>query len=65
MGLFIRMILYAVSAFVGGYEFATFDEAAGTLTLDLEGVGLVIGAGLTFVGTFIASRWAKARGGKT
>lgn len=65
MGLAIRMILYAVSAFLGGYGFATFDENAMTLTINLEQLAILLGSGATFVATYIAGRWAKAKGGKT
>lgn len=65
MGLFIRMVLYAVSAFLGGYGFATFDENAMTLTINLEQLSVLLMGGAVYVGTFIAGRWAKERGGKT
>lgn len=65
MSLAIRMILYALSAFIAGMGWASFDEGAGTLTVNLDDLVTVIAGALTFAGTFIASRIAKARGGKT
>lgn len=65
MGLFIRMLLYAASAFLGGYGFATFDENTMTLTINLEQLAILLGTGATFVGTYVVGRIAKARGGKT
>lgn len=65
MGLAIRMVLYAVSAFLGGYGFATFDENAMTLTINLEQLSVLLMGGVVYLGTFIAGRWAKAKGGKT
>ena len=65
MALALRMGLYALFAALGGYEFATFNEASGDLTIHAESViELLIYAG-GFVATFLGSRWAKARGGKT
>lgn len=65
MGLFIRMVLYAVFAFLGGYGFATFDENAMTLTINLEQLTIVVTGAVAYLGTFIAGRIAKAKGGKT
>ncbi|UWR36134.1 hypothetical protein [Sulfitobacter sp. W074] len=65
MALAIRMILYAASAFIAGLGWASFDEAAGTITVNIDDIVTIIAGALTFAGTFIASRLAKARGGKT
>lgn len=65
MGLAIRMILYAASAFIAGLGWASFDDTAGTLTVNIDDLATIVGGVLTFVGTFFASRWAKAKGGKT
>jgi hypothetical protein len=65
MGLVIRMLLYALSMFLSGYGFASFDESSMTLTINLEQLAIVLGGLATFVGTFIAGRWAKAKGGVT
>lgn len=65
MGLFVRMVLYAVFAFLGGYGFATFDENAMTLTINLEQLTIVVTGAAAYIGTFIAGRIAKAKGGKT
>jgi len=65
MALAIRMILYAVSAFIAGMGWASFDEGAGTLTVNLDDFATIIAGAVTFAGTFLWSRFAKARGGKT
>ena len=65
MGLFIRMVLYLASGMIAGAGFASFDDAAGTLTVNLDDLATILGGLVTFAGTFFASRWAKARGGVT
>lgn len=65
MMLLIRMILYAVSAGAAGYGLAQYDPAAGTITVEVDALAQMIGGAITFMGTFWASRIAKARGGKT
>ena len=65
MALYIRMILYFVSALIAGQGVAVFDATAGTLTIDLKSVEAAAGGFLTFVGTFIAGRVAKSKGGAT
>lgn len=65
MMLFIRMMLYALSAGAAGYGIGTYDAEAGTLTLQLDQLATVIGGAGTFLATFWASRIAKRRGGAT
>jgi len=65
MGLFIRMVLYLVSGMAAGAGFASFDEGAGTLTVNLDDLSVILGSLVTFAGTFIAGRFVKARGGTT
>lgn len=65
MMLFVRMALYALSAGMAGYGIGTYDQGAGTFTLQLDQLAEVIAGAGAFVATFIASRIAKARGGKT
>lgn len=65
MALVIRMILYAISAFLSGYGFAEFNGELGTLTLNLEQLAIILGGAATFVGTFIIGRFAKKKGGVT
>ena len=65
MSLYIRMVLYALSAGAAGYGLATFDPTTGTVTIQLDTLAQVLGGIATFVGTFIASRVAKRNGGAT
>lgn len=65
MSLAIRMILYALSAFVSGYGFASFDSSQGLLTINIDQLASIVAGGVVFIGTFIGSRIAKARGGVT
>lgn len=65
MGLFIRMVLYAVLPFIGGLGFATFDENSMTLTINVEQLTILLGTGASFLATFIAGRFAKSKGGTT
>lgn len=59
--LAIRMILYFLSAAAASQGLAVYDEAAGTLTFEVESLAIVIGGALTFGGTFAVSRFAKLR----
>jgi len=65
MMLFIRMVLYALSAGLAGYGVGTYDATAGTLTLHLDQLAEIIAGAGAFLATFAASRIAKARGGAT
>lgn len=65
MGLYIRMVLYAVCAGLAGYGLATFDPAAGTITIQVDELAKIIGGGLGYLATFYAGRVAKSKGGAT
>ena len=65
MALFIRMALYAVFAILAGQGLVIFDHDAGTVTFRIDDVVLLISGAIGFVGTFWASRVAKAKGGAT
>ena len=65
MMLLIRMALYFLSAAMTGNGWANAEAGAGLLGSDFEVLAQMIGGALTFLGTFWASRVAKARGGKT
>lgn len=61
MMLYVRMMIYAGSALLAGQGLAIYDADAGTITFDLEHVGVVATGGLTFLATFVSSRFSKAR----
>lgn len=65
MMLYIRMALYLVSGLLAGQGLAIFDADAGTLTLKIEDLAVALSGLAAFAGTFLASRVAKVRGGKT
>jgi hypothetical protein len=65
MGLYIRMAIYFIAPFIAGLGFASYNPDAGTLTVNLDDLAVVLGGIATFIGTFWAGRVAKARGGKT
>ncbi|MGB1214775.1 MAG: hypothetical protein ACPG4X_15525 [Pikeienuella sp.] len=63
--LAIRMLLYAVFAAMANEGLLLFDADAGTVTLKIEDI-MLFGAGVVgYIGTFVTSRYAKARGGAT
>lgn len=65
VALYIRMILYALSAGAAGYGLGTFDPEAGTVTFQIDTLAQVLGGAAAFVGTFLAGRIAKRNGGAT
>lgn len=65
MFLAIRMVLFFLFAGTAAQGVAIFDPAAGTLTFDIENLTAVIIGVSGYGGTFLSSRWAKARGGLT
>ncbi|WP_043827923.1 hypothetical protein [Cereibacter sphaeroides] len=65
MGLSIRMALYFVFSFLAGQGLVVFDAPSGRVTFDLESVAVLLTGLAGFAVTFVASRVAKARGGKT
>lgn len=53
--VYIRMTLYTLAAMAAAIGFGTFDAEAGTLTLDLNQIGLALGgAGLVNGAIFAA-----------
>lgn len=65
MALAFRMGLYALFAALAGAEIGSFNDATGDYTINVRDVLDLLLYALGFVGTFISSRWAKARGGRT
>lgn len=65
MGLFIRMVLYALAAGAAGYEIGHLDMDTSTYSINLDAVADAITATAEWIalylGTFLTSRWAKAR----
>lgn len=59
--LTVRMVLYFLFAGAAGAGIATHDPVAGTLTLDIESLTSTIVGTLGFIGTFVASRFARVR----
>jgi len=65
MKLYIRMVLYALSAGAAGAGFASFDAEARTLTVNLDDLGVILSGAVVYLGTFGWSRVEKKRGGET
>lgn len=65
MGLALRMALYAFFAMLAKEGFVIFDPEAGTVTIQIEHIGMVVSGVTGYLGTFAVGRWAKARGGAT
>lgn len=66
MFLYLRMLLYLVSGiWAGNADFVVFDQATGDLTVNMDDLGHFLSGLAGFAVTWIASRWAKARGGAT
>ena len=65
MGLFIRMVLYLAFAGLAGAGIGSFENATGDYSVNADDLVTVIVGLAGYAGTFIASRFAKARGGKT
>ncbi|MDO5621196.1 MAG: hypothetical protein Q4G24_06975 [Paracoccus sp. (in: a-proteobacteria)] len=66
MGLYIRMILYFVFGNLSGLGFGlAFDADTGIVSIHVDQIVSVATGAAGFVATFIAGRWAKARGGAT
>ena len=65
MALAVRMILYFAFSTLANQGFVLFDQAAGTVSFQIEDV-IMLATGLAgFIATFAWSRWSKAHGGKT
>jgi len=65
MALAIRMALYLVFGILAGQGLVIFDADAGTVTFKVDDLMILGTAMAGFVGTFITSRLAKAKGGAT
>lgn len=65
MGVYIRMIVYALAAGAAALGIATYDPVAQTITFDLNSLSLVIGGAVAYVGTFVTGRVFKAKGGSS
>ena len=65
MFLYVRMALYFVFAWLAGFGFGELDQAGSYFTVSLDQVAEIIVGVIGFIGTYLASRVAKARGGKT
>ena len=65
MGLFIRMMLYAIFSNLAGEGIVLFDHQTGTVTFQIDDLILFGGGVFGFVSTFVAGRRAKAKGGLT
>ncbi|WP_370303559.1 hypothetical protein [Pseudooceanicola sp.] len=65
MGVYIRMVIYAIASGLTALGLATLDPVAGTITFDLNSLSLAVGGAVSFIGTFVAGRIAKARGGSS
>lgn len=65
MALFIRMILYPIFSALAVEGLVLFDAATGSVTFKIDDIILVIVGIVGYLGTFVAGRWAKAKGGLT
>ena len=63
--LILRMIIYALTAGLAGYGFGTYDAQSHVYTVQVDQLAEIFGGAAGFVGTYIVSRIAKRRGGKT
>jgi hypothetical protein len=61
MFLFLRMVLYFVGGALAGQGIGVWDEAAGTLTIQVDNLVPVLWGIAINVGTFITSRFATQR----
>lgn len=64
MFLIIRMMLYAIFAGLAGAGIGSL-EPSGDFTVNVDDVATIAVSVAGYIGTFWASRWAKARGGVT
>lgn len=63
--LYLRMFLYLVFGTLAGQGIVIFDNETGTVSFNIEDIMLLASGLLGYIGTFYASRVAKARGGHT
>lgn len=66
MMLYIRMVLYAIFAGIAGQELGLdFNQTTGMISFHVDDAAKIVTGVLGYVLTFVASRYASARGGKT
>lgn len=65
IALFIRLALYWLAGNISAVGWMTFDRAAGTLTVNLNSLSIVMAGVLVAAATWLWSRVAKSRGGMT
>jgi hypothetical protein len=61
MMLAVRMFLYLVFGALAGQGLVVFDQTAGTVTFRVEDLMLIVTGLAGYLGTFVASRFAKVR----
>lgn len=65
IALMLRILFYNAGGALAATGVATWDEMAGTLTIDVDALALVVAGALVSLLTFAASRLAKRIGGLT
>lgn len=65
MALYIRMGLYLVFGVIAGNGLGVYDQAAGTITFNVNDLEPLVTGLVGYGATFIWSRFAKKAGGKT
>ncbi len=65
MGLTLRMMLYFVFASLANEGIVLFDAGTGTVSFKVDDLALLASGVVGYLGTFVAGRWFKARGGST
>lgn len=65
IALMIRYLLYPAAGALVTLGFATFDRAAGTITIDLNALSAILAGFVVYVGTVLWSMIARRGGGKT
>lgn len=65
MALLVRMVFYYVFAALSGAGWLHFDPIEGVATIRLDELGPALVGGAGFAATYVWSRIAKRRGGKT
>lgn len=65
MALYVRMGLYLLFGVIAGNGLGVYDQAAGTITFNVNDLEPLITGIVGYGATFVWSRVAKAKGGKT
>lgn len=65
MGLFIRMVLYALFSGLSGYGIGTMDRATDLYSVNVTDLAQILTGVVGFLATFWSSRIAKRSGGRT